>query len=72
MPSGDDQAVYAALRLRGRRRARAIELAIQMGLTAQVAADAIDQALAQAEAQTGPYKQRRLDQSATDGGYPQP
>jgi hypothetical protein len=67
MPSDDDQAVYEALRLRAQRRARAIELAVQMGLSPRAAADAIDRALAQVEAQAG------ADRSEPPAGdYPQP
>jgi hypothetical protein len=68
----DDQAVYEALRLRAQRRARAIELAVQMGLKPRVAADAIDRALAQVEAQAaadGPPEERSEPQA---GEYPQP
>jgi hypothetical protein len=61
MPSDDDQAVYAALRLRAQRRKRAIELAVQMGLKPQVAADAIDRALAQVEHSTEAEEPRRRD-----------
>jgi hypothetical protein len=72
MPSDDDQAVYTALRLRAQRRARAIELAVQMGLTPQVAADAIDRALAQVEAQTGAERPSEAEPEPPDGGYLQP
>jgi hypothetical protein len=68
----DDQAVYEALRLRAQRRARAIELAVQMGLKPRVAADAIDRALAQVEAQAAaevPPEERSEPQA---GEYPQP
>jgi hypothetical protein len=68
MPSDDDQAVYTALRLRAQRRARAIELAVQMGLTPQVAADAIDRALAQ----TGAERPSEAEPEPPDGGYLQP
>jgi hypothetical protein len=72
MPSDDDQALYAALRFRAQRRARAIELAVQMGLTPRTAADAIDRALAQVEAEA--EAERRLeDRSKPPGGaYLQP
>ena len=66
----DDQAVYEALRLRAQRRARAIELAVQMGLQPRVAADAVDRALAQVEAQTERPPDDRSEPPA--GDYPQP
>jgi hypothetical protein len=61
MSSDDDQAMYEALRLRAQRRARAIELAVQMGLRPKVAADAIDRALAEVEHQTEGEEPRRRD-----------
>ena len=71
MPS-DDQAVYEALRLRAQRRARAIELAVQMGLTPRAAADAIDRALAQVEAQAGAERPAEDRSEPPAGEYPQP
>jgi predicted DNA-binding protein (UPF0251 family) len=70
MPSDDDQAVYEALRLRAQRRARAIELAVQMGLSPRTAADAIDRALAQVEAAAERPAEDRSEPPA--GDYPQP
>jgi hypothetical protein len=68
----DDQAVYEALRLRAQRRARAIELAVQMGLTPRAAADAIDRALAQVEAQAGAERPAEDRSEPPAGEYPQP
>jgi hypothetical protein len=72
MPSDDDQAVYEALRLRAQRRARAIELAVQMGLSPRAAADAIDRELAQVEAQAGPEGLPEDGAEPPVGEYPQP
>ncbi len=68
----DDQAVYEALRLRAQRRARAIELAVQMGLKPRVAADAIDRALAQVEAQAGGEMPPEDRAAPPAGEYPEP
>ena len=72
MPSDEDQAVYEALRLRAQRRARAIELAVQMGLKPRVAADAIDRALAQVEARAGAERPPEDRSEPPAGEYPQP